>query len=71
MGWASSEDSALGWALDRVKDSPHKAESVILSATAVDGFKAAPASRGEDAKGCVKPSEMQFIIGQITGFEEH
>jgi thioredoxin reductase (NADPH) len=35
-------DSALDWALDFVKDSPHKAESVILIHRR-DGFKAAPA----------------------------
>ena len=36
-------DSALDWALDFVKDSPHKAESVILLHRR-DGFRAAPAN---------------------------
>ena len=62
-------DSALDWALDFVKDSPHKAESVILIHRR-DGFKAAPASVAKMKELC-DAYEMQFIIGQITGFEEH
>ena len=62
-------DSALDWALDFVKDSPHKAESVILVHRR-DGFKAAPASVAKMKELC-DAYEMQFIIGQITGFEEH
>jgi thioredoxin reductase len=61
-------DSALDWALDFVKDSPHKAESVILIHRR-DGFKAAPASVAKMKELC-DAYEMQFIIGQITGFEE-
>lgn len=61
-------DSALDWALDFVKDSPHKAESVILVHRR-DGFKAAPASVAKMKELC-DAYEMQFIIGQITGYEE-
>jgi len=61
-------DSALDWALDFVKDSPHKAESVILVHRR-DGFKAAPASVAKMKELC-DAYEMQFIIGQVTGFEE-
>jgi len=62
-------DSALDWALDFVKDGPHKAESVILIHRR-DGFKAAPASVAKMKELC-DAYEMQFIIGQVTGFEEH
>ena len=62
-------DSALDWALDFVKDSPHKAESVILIHRR-DGFQAAPASIAK-MKALCDAYEMQFIIGQATGFEEH
>ena len=61
-------DSALDWALDFVKDSPHKAESVILIHRR-DGFKAAPASVARMKELC-DAYEMQFIVGQVTGFEE-
>jgi len=61
-------DSALDWALDFVKDSPHKAESVILVHRR-DGFKAAPASVAKMKELC-DGYEMQFIIGQVTGYDE-
>ena len=61
-------DSALDWALDFVKESPHKAESVILIHRR-DGFKAAPASVAKMKELC-DAYEMQFIIGQITGMDE-
>ena len=61
-------DSALDWALDFAKDSPHKAESVILIHRR-DGFKAAPASVAKMKEMC-DALEMQFIIGQVTGLEE-
>ncbi|MFO1192996.1 MAG: NAD(P)/FAD-dependent oxidoreductase [Rhodoferax sp.] len=61
-------DSALDWALDFVKDSPHKAESVILVHRR-DGFKAAPASVAKMKELC-DAYEMQFMVGQVTGFEE-
>ena len=61
-------DSALDWALEFVKDSPHKAESVILIHRR-DGFKAAPANVARMKELC-EALEMQFIIGQVTGIEE-
>ncbi|MEO5735977.1 MAG: NAD(P)/FAD-dependent oxidoreductase [Variovorax sp.] len=61
-------DSALDWALDFVKDSPHKAESVILIHRR-DGFKAAPANVARMHALC-DAFEMQFMVGQITGIEE-
>ncbi|MCX7227173.1 MAG: NAD(P)/FAD-dependent oxidoreductase [Burkholderiales bacterium] len=61
-------DSALDWALDFVKDSPHKAESVILIHRR-DGFKAAPANVAKMKELC-EAYEMQFIVGQVTGYEE-
>ena len=61
-------DSALDWALNFVKDGPHKAESVILIHRR-DGFKAAPASVARMHELCAT-YEMQFIVGQVTGYEE-
>ncbi len=61
-------DSALDWALDFVKEGPHKAESVILIHRR-DGFKAAPANVAKMRELC-EEYEMQFIVGQITGFDE-
>jgi len=61
-------DSALDWALDFVKDGPHKAESVILIHRR-DGFKAASANVARMRELC-EAYEMQFIVGQITGYEE-
>lgn len=57
-------DSALDWALNFVG----KAESVILIHRR-DGFKAAPASVAKMKELCAE-YEMQFEVGQITGFEE-
>jgi thioredoxin reductase (NADPH) len=57
-------DSALDWALNFVG----KAESVILIHRR-DGFKAAPASVAKMKERCAE-YEMQFEVGQITGFEE-
>jgi thioredoxin reductase (NADPH) len=50
------------------KDGPHKAESVILVHRR-DGFRAAPASVAKMKELC-EAYEMQFVVGQITGFEE-
>ena len=61
-------DSALDWALDFVKDGPHKAQSVILIHRR-DGFKAAPASVAK-MKALCDAFEMQFVVGQVTGYEE-
>ena len=61
-------DSALDWALNFVADGPHKAESVLLVHRR-DELLAAPASVAKMRALC-DASEMQFVIGQVTGFEE-
>jgi thioredoxin reductase (NADPH) len=61
-------DSALDWALNFAQDGPNKAESVILIHRR-DGFKAAPASVAKMKELC-EAYEMQFVVGQVTGFEE-
>jgi thioredoxin reductase (NADPH) len=61
-------DSALDWSLNFVQDGPHKAESVILVHRR-DGFRAAPASVAKMRELC-EAYEMQFVVGQATGFEE-
>jgi thioredoxin reductase (NADPH) len=61
-------DSALDWALEFVKDSPHQAASVILIHRR-DGFKAAPANVAKMRELC-DALKMQFIVGQVTGYEE-
>jgi thioredoxin reductase (NADPH) len=61
-------DSALDWSLNFVAEGAHKAESVILIHRR-DGFKAAPASVAKMRELC-EALEMQFIVGQVTGYEE-
>ena len=61
-------DSALDWTLHFAQPGPNKAESVILIHRR-DGFKAAPASVAKMRELC-DAYEMQFIVGQITGYEE-
>ena len=61
-------DSALDWALNFVQEGPHKAASVILVHRR-DGFRAAPASVAKMRELC-EALEMQFLVGQATGFEE-
>jgi thioredoxin reductase (NADPH) len=61
-------DSALDWTLNFVADGPNKAESVILIHRR-DGFKAAPANVAKMKELCDQ-YEMQFIVGQVTGYEE-
>lgn len=61
-------DSALDWALNFVQDGPHKAASVILVHRR-DGFRAAPASVAKMRELC-EAYEMQFIVGQVSGYEE-
>ena len=61
-------DSALDWALNFAAEGPNKAESVILIHRR-DGFQAAPASVAKMRALC-EALEMQFIVGQITGYEE-
>jgi thioredoxin reductase (NADPH) len=62
-------DSALDWTLNFVQDGPNKAESVILLHRR-DGFKAAPASVAKMRELC-EAYEMQFMVGQVTGFEQN
>ncbi len=61
-------DSALDWTLDFTADTAHKAESVILVHRR-DGFRAAPASV-QKMKALCEQHEMQFLVGQVTGYEE-
>jgi thioredoxin reductase (NADPH) len=65
-------DSAVDWALNFCAGdqdgNPHKAESVILIHRR-DGFKAAPANVAKMRALC-EAMEMQFLVGQVTGFEE-
>ncbi len=61
-------DSALDWTLNFVAAGPNKAESVILVHRR-DGFKAAPASVAKMKELC-DAYEMQFIVGQVTGYDE-
>ena len=61
-------DSALDWALNFVAEGPNKAESVILVHRR-DGFRAAPSSVAKMKELC-EAYEMQFVVGQVTGFEE-
>lgn len=61
-------DSALDWALNFVAEGPNKAESVILVHRR-DGFKAAPANVAKMRELC-DAYEMQFIVGQVTGYDE-
>ena len=57
-------DSALDWALDLVG----KAESIVLLHRREE-FRAAPASVDKMKELCDN-YEMQFLVGQVTGFEE-
>ncbi|MGO4305431.1 NAD(P)/FAD-dependent oxidoreductase [Cupriavidus sp. RAF12] len=57
-------DSALDWTLDLVG----KAESVVMIHRR-DGFRAAPASVAKMKELC-EQMEMQFMVGQISGYEE-
>ena len=61
-------DSALDWALNFVQEGPHQAGSVILVHRR-DGFRAAPASVAKMRELCDE-LQMQFLVGQVTGFEE-
>ena len=57
-------DSALDWTLDLVG----KAESVVMIHRR-DGFRAAPASVAKMKELC-EQLEMQFVVGQVSGYEE-
>ena len=62
-------DSALDWALNFAQEGPNQAGSVILIHRREE-FRAAPASVAKMKELCAS-MKMQFIIGQVTGFEEH
>ena len=61
-------DSALDWILHFAKEGSNRAESVILIHRR-DGFKAAPASVAK-MKALSDEYAMQFIVGQITGYDQ-
>ena len=61
-------DSALDWALNFVQEGPNQAASVILIHRR-DGFRAAPASVARMHELC-EHMQMQFLVGQVTGYEE-
>jgi thioredoxin reductase (NADPH) len=61
-------DSALDWSLNFAQPGPNRAASVILIHRR-DGFQAAPASVAKMRELC-EAHEMQFVIGQDTGYEE-
>lgn len=62
-------DSALDWALHFASGEPaHRAESVVLLHRR-DGFRAAPSSVARMHQLC-EQHEMQFLVGQVSGFDE-
>ena len=61
-------DSALDWALHFVQTTAYRPESVTLIHRR-DGFRAAPASVAQMHDLC-EQHEMQFLVGQVTGYEE-
>lgn len=61
-------DSALDWANHFAQDGPHQAASVVLIHRR-DGFRAAPASVARMRELC-EAMKMQFLVGQVTGYEE-
>ncbi|MCY7314219.1 MAG: NAD(P)/FAD-dependent oxidoreductase [Rubrivivax sp.] len=61
-------DSALDWALHFAQPGPHQAASVILLHRR-DVFRAAPANVAK-MKALCEAEQMQFVTGQITGFEQ-
>ncbi|MGC8807935.1 MAG: NAD(P)/FAD-dependent oxidoreductase [Thiomonas sp.] len=62
-------DSALDWALHFVQTTEYRPESVTLIHRR-DGFRAAPASVAQMHALC-EQHEMQFLVGQVTGYEEN
>ncbi|MGC9163094.1 MAG: NAD(P)/FAD-dependent oxidoreductase [Thiomonas sp.] len=62
-------DSALDWALHFAQTTTHRPESVTLIHRR-DGFRAAPASVAQMHALC-EQHQMQFLIGQVTGYEEN
>jgi thioredoxin reductase (NADPH) len=62
-------DSAIDWALHFATHETHRARSVVLVHRR-DGFRAAPANVARMHELC-EQLQLQFVIGQVTGFEEH
>ena len=60
-------DSALDWALNFAQEGPHKAQSVTLVHRR-DAFRAAPAVVAR-MKALCDAHKMQFVVGQVTGFD--
>jgi len=60
-------DSALDWAIEFAKPGPHRAASVTLVHRR-DGFQATPASVARMRALC-DDMAMQFMVGQVTGFD--
>jgi len=65
---AGGGDSALDWALNFAQQGPNQAGSVILLHRR-EGFRAAPASVARMRELCAQ-LQMQFLVGQVAGFEE-
>jgi thioredoxin reductase (NADPH) len=62
-------DSALDWALHfATTDEAHRAQSVVLLHRR-DGFRAAPSSVARMHALC-EQHEMQFVVGQVSGYDE-
>jgi len=62
-------DAAVDWALHFAADGPNRAERVVLLHRR-DGFQAASASVTRMREMCAAGA-MQFMVGQVTGFDEH
>jgi thioredoxin reductase (NADPH) len=60
-------DAALDWAAHFATHAPHRAASVVLLHRR-DGFQAAPATVARMRALC-EAGQMQFMAGQVTGFE--
>ncbi len=61
-------DSALDWAIHFATHPEHRAASVVLLHRR-DGFQATPAAVARMRALC-EAGQMQFMVGQVTGFEE-
>ncbi|MBP7453088.1 MAG: NAD(P)/FAD-dependent oxidoreductase [Ottowia sp.] len=64
---AGGGDSALDWAIHFATHAEHRAASVILLHRR-DGFQATPAAVARMRALC-EAEQMQFMVGQVTGFE--
>lgn len=61
-------DSVIDWALEFAKESSHQARSVILIHRR-DAFQAAPSNVAKMRALC-EANAMQFMVGQVTGYDE-